>query len=276
MRVCLITDRPDHPVLAAALLLLAEDHAVEVRDPAPRARAEAGVDVGGSAPDVIYLLKAHDTHALGLAAQLEALGARLINPRAATEACCDRRELAGTLSASRLPVPTTRWAPTLTHLLSEGRLDVPFPWIVKSRWSRRDDLLVRIDRRAQLEALVATWGDEPVVVQEFVANDGLDLKLWMVGDEIFAARRRTPLEGAGRETTVPLRPEELDPRWLAMARRVGVAFGLTIYGVDVVATSRGPVIVDVNAFPGCQGMAGAPEAIARLVRAETTTLEASR
>jgi ribosomal protein S6--L-glutamate ligase len=273
----LISDRPDHPVLAAALVLLAQDYTVEVRHPALHRDSDVdGFDVDGSVADAIYLLKAHDAGALNLAAQLEALGARIINPRAATEACCDRLGMAHALSASRLPIPNTHWAPTLTHLLSTENVDVSFPWILKSRWSRRGDLVVRIDNPAQLEALVVAWGHEPVVVQQFVPNDGWDHKLWMVGDAAFVARRRTPLEGAGRETTVPLRAEELDPSWLAIVQRVGAVFGLMVYGVDIIATSTGPVVVDVNAFPGCQGVAGAPGAIARLVRAETKMLEGSR
>lgn len=42
-------------------------------------------------------------------------------------------------------------------------------------------------------------------------------------------------------------------------------FALDVYGVDVIDTGGGtPLIVDINAFPGIRGQAGAPEALAAL------------
>ena len=49
-------------------------------------------------------------------------------------------------------------------------------------------------------------------------------------------------------------------------REIAVAVGRTlqlqIYGVDVVEGLDGPVVVDVNAFPSCNGLPGAATAIA--------------
>ncbi|MGR7001931.1 hypothetical protein ACU686_34410 [Yinghuangia aomiensis] len=39
---------------------------------------------------------------------------------------------------------------------------------------------------------------------------------------------------------------------------------MSVYGVDLLAAPVGPVVVDVNAFPGFQGVTGAPEALAEL------------
>lgn len=42
-------------------------------------------------------------------------------------------------------------------------------------------------------------------------------------------------------------------------------FALDVYGVDIIDTGGGtPLIVDINAFPGVRGQAGAPEALAAL------------
>jgi ribosomal protein S6--L-glutamate ligase len=46
---------------------------------------------------------------------------------------------------------------------------------------------------------------------------------------------------------------------------VGEVFGLDVYGVDLLDAGGGaPLIVDINAFPGIRGQAGAPEALAAL------------
>lgn len=49
-----------------------------------------------------------------------------------------------------------------------------------------------------------------------------------------------------------------------MALRAGEVFGLDVYGVDLLDGPGEPVVVDVNAFPGIRGQAGAPEALAAL------------
>jgi hypothetical protein len=166
-----------------------------------------------------------------------------------------------------LPFPPTHSFGRISGLIAYavGGGTLPFPLIVKSRRSRRGDLVTRVDNLAQLRVLEADWRQEPVVVQEFVANDGWDHKLWVIGSQLFAGLRRTPLDSTPPDAAIALDPAGLAPGWLEMARDAGKAFGLVIYGIDILATTRGPVIVDVNAFPGCRNMPGAPEALAGLV-----------
>jgi ribosomal protein S6--L-glutamate ligase len=54
---------------------------------------------------------------------------------------------------------------------------------------------------------------------------------------------------------------------------VGREFELSLYGVDLLVTARGPVVVDVNAFPGYGGVPGASAALAAF--AEGLSMEAS-
>jgi len=40
---------------------------------------------------------------------------------------------------------------------------------------------------------------------------------------------------------------------------------LRLYGVDLLVTEHGPIIVDVNSFPGFRGVPGADDALVDLV-----------
>ena len=116
-------------------------------------------------------------------------------------------------------------------------------------------------------ALAAAWPDEPVVVQEFTAEQRLGPQT--VGDRRPGLRRPAPLRTGGCRPdpapTLPLALGDLPAGWLDLARRVGEVFALDVYGVDVIDTGDGaPLIVDINAFPGVRGQAGAPEALAAL------------
>lgn len=258
MRVGLITPDPGHPLLAAATALLAPEHTVEVLDPARTAPGRAPAP-----PADVYLLKSRTGRALELARELEARGAAVVNSAAATELCQDRTRMAELALRAGLP-----FAPTRTHgSLSAwaGGAELPAPVVVKSRHSRRGDLVARADDGAGLRELAAAWPDEPVVVQDFAPNSGWDHKLWAIGDRVFAALRRSELAPGGRGATTPLPLEELPAGWADLVREVGAVFALDVYGVDIIDAGGGAaLIVDVNAFPGIRGQAGAPEALAAL------------
>ncbi|WKX69257.1 RimK family alpha-L-glutamate ligase [Streptomyces sp. XD-27] len=256
MRIGLITADPGHPLLAATAALLTPEHRVERLDPA------AVDEVPGPLADV-YLLKSRTPPALALARDLERRGAPVVNSAAATALCQDRTAMAEQAGRAGLPFAATRSATTLAHLASGPPL--PGPVVVKSRHSRRHDLVARLDDDLDLRELAAAWPREPVVVQEFAPNSGWDHKLWAVGERLFAALRRSELSPEGRGPTLPLDPDHLPPGWPALVRRVGEVFELDVYGVDIIDTGGGtPLIVDINAFPGVRGQSGAPEALAAL------------
>ncbi|MFI1535723.1 RimK family alpha-L-glutamate ligase [Streptomyces anandii] len=257
MRVALITSEPGHPLLSRTTALLAPDHPVDVLDPrTPPPVPEPLADV--------YLLKARTPHALALARDLERRGARVINSAAATALCQDRTAMAALALDAGLPFAATGTFTTLAELASGPTLSGPA--VVKSRHSRRHDVVARVDNASHLRDLAAAHPDEPVVVQDFAPNNGWDHKLWAVGDRLFAGLRRSELSPEGRGATRTLPLDDLPSGWPALVRRVGEVFSLDVYGVDVIDLGHGaPLIVDVNAFPGIRDQPGAPEALAALI-----------
>ncbi|MGO4460640.1 RimK family alpha-L-glutamate ligase [Streptomyces sp. M-16] len=256
MRIGLITPDAGHPLLAATVAALAPGgHTVDVLDPAagPAGAAGARADV--------YLLKARTPSALALARELERRGAPVLNSAAATEACQDRTGMAELALRAGLPFAPTRTFAAAARL--ETAAGLPWPMVVKSRRSHKHDLVARLDGPSRLAELVGDWSEEPVVVQAFAPNDGWDHKLWVIGDRVFAGLRRSELAAGGKEPARRL--DRLPDGWAELALRVGEVFSLDVYGVDVIDTAGGaPLIVDVNAFPGIRGQAGAPEALAAL------------
>ena len=106
-----------------------------------------------------------------------------------------------------------------------------------------------------------------VVAQEFVDSGSIDVKLYGIGHELWAVRRPSPLTGSSLE---PPQRLELTPELAQLARACGEAFGLELYGVDVLLSSRGPLVVDVNEFPNYTGVDEAPAAIAEFVCSSST------
>lgn len=270
MNICLIMDNPEtpnHPVIAVALQRLAASHTVRLLDVRTLTSAEAIVQEEKHTQADLYLLKSHAPQALELAHHLEQQGASVVNSWASSVTCQNRVLMAQRMDEAQLPWPYTWNFPTLEGLLTQHELlsTLPFPLIIKSYYSHRGDLVDKVHNIEQLQALAAEWSQEPIVLQEFASGDGWDIKMWIIDQQIFAARRRTPLEPNAPKEDFPIAPAELPHDWAQIALEIGRVFNLRLYGVDLLVTQKGPIIVDVNSFPGFRGVPGADSALVDLV-----------
>src|SRR5260370_35823620 len=167
--------------------------------------------------------------------------------------------MAQRMREATLPAPDAWSLATLGIMLSDRNslTHLPFPLIIKSYYSHRGDLVDKVHSIEQLEALAAEWSKEPVVLQEFATGDGWDIKLWVIDQQIFAARRRTPLEANASKEDFPIDPEQLPAECAHITLEIGRVFNMRLYGVDLLITERGPIIVDVNSFPGFRSVPAA-------------------
>lgn len=93
-----------------------------------------------------------------------------------------------------------------------------------------------------------------ILVQEFVKESaGTDIRAFVVGGRVVASMKRQSLDDdfrsnlhkGGEGTTIKLTEEERK-----MAIKAAKAMGLNVAGVDMMRSSRGPLILEVNASPG--------------------------
>ena len=114
--------------------------------------------------------------------------------------------------------------------------------MVKSRTSRRGDLVRSVATRADLDVLIGEWAREPVIVQELCTSDGWDYKAWVIGDDVHVSRRLSPLQtgAVGEEKRNHPISDPATERALAdLARSVGGAFALELFGIDVLDARLG-------------------------------------
>jgi ribosomal protein S6--L-glutamate ligase len=251
MRIHLLAESSPNPVLAAVMATLADHHEVAVYDATD---LPAGYGIGGGHPEPpdVVLLKSRSPEARRVARTAEEAGSLVVNPPAATGTALDRTATAEAFRRAGVPAPRTWSVPALRELAANGRA-LPWPLVVKSRISSRGDLVRLVTGRTQLLDLLPEWGDEPVAAQEFAANDGFDIKVWVIGADLSAARRRSALESTDKSSDEFLDPAGLPVEWTRTARDAGAALGLQLYGVDLLIAEGRPVVVDLNPFPGFRG-----------------------
>jgi ribosomal protein S6--L-glutamate ligase len=112
--------------------------------------------------------------------------------------------------------------------------------------------------------------DDPLLAQPYLSGDGTDLKLYGVGERIWAVRKPSPLVAGGAAKARPGTSAEAAPVPLTadlrrLARACSELFGLELFGVDCLLTPAGPVVIEVNDYPNYTGVAGADEALANHV-----------
>jgi len=113
--------------------------------------------------------------------------------------------------------------------------------------------------RGVIEALRGLHAD--FLVQEFVAEAaGADLRCFVVGGNVVGAMQRQAPEGDFRSnlhrggTAVPMLPTADEAE---MAVRAANVLGLGVAGVDLIRSRRGPLVLEVNASPGLEGIEAA-------------------
>ena len=99
------------------------------------------------------------------------------------------------------------------------------------------------------------------MVQEFIAEaGGADIRCLVVGDKVVAAMKRQGKEGefrsnlhrGGSAKLIKITPEER-----STAVRSAKVMGLNVAGVDLLRSNHGPVVMEVNASPGLEGIENA-------------------
>ena len=270
MRIHLLAEGSPNPVLTAVMEELGRRHRVAVHD-ARTLPIGYGREPGLQEPPDVVLLKSRSPEARRVALTAERAGSVVVNSPAATTATLDRAAMAEALERAGVPAPRAWSVPTLRHLTAVGAVP-QWPLVVKSRTSSRRDLVRLVTGPTELAELLPEWGDEPVVAQEFAANDGFDIKFWVIGADLSAARRRSALESTDKSSDELLDPAELPAAWIGAARDAGAALGLQLYGVDLLITGGRPVVVDVNPFPGFRGATSPADSLLRFL----STVTASR
>jgi ribosomal protein S6--L-glutamate ligase len=271
VKIHLLAEASPNPVLTAVMAELGHRHDVAIFDAHSLPAAGYGQGPGALEPPDVVLLKSRTPDARRVARSAELAGSRVVNPPGATTTALDRAATADALARAGVPAPRSWSVPALGDLAADGAA-LPWPLVVKSRTSSRRDLVRLVPGRAELDELLPDWGSEPVVVQEFAPNDGFDIKVWVIGDDLSVARRRSALESIDKTADEFLDPADLPTEWIRAARDAGAALGLQLYGADVLITGGRPVVVDVNPFPGFRGARNPADSLLRFL----STLAATR
>jgi ribosomal protein S6--L-glutamate ligase len=203
----------------------------------------------------LYVLRHTSGLSLSLAGALHKLGAAIVNPYPVSAALRDKVIACRILQAASIRAPATYVASHPGQLLP--LLDLG-PLVIKP-YQGAGGHHVRIIR-SPAELAEVNCGREPVFAQRYHANDGRDRKIYAIGGRLFGVKkvfpRRTEEEKQGE-------PFTLTPELCELAVSCGRAFGIDLYGVDIIESEGTPYVVDMCSIPGFKGVPHAPQLLAQ-------------
>jgi ribosomal protein S6--L-glutamate ligase len=265
MRLCFIIEeqyRDEVMPLAVAEQLTARGHDVDVLEPSASVTCLSQLTRYGEGSHAAYVLKTvSDGPGITLLEAAAAVGIATVNNARAIRLVRDKAVAAAFARRHDIAFPVTYFVANPELLRQIDPTDYPLVVKPSNGSSCRD--VFRVDTPAELDTLeLGRQGDRFFLAQPYVPNTGVDIKLYNTGSDVFAVHKRSPLHASVQvtEQLVPLSPELSDLAW-----RVGRAFGLDIYGVDVVETETGLVALDVNDFPSFGGVPDAARLMAETI-----------
>jgi ribosomal protein S6--L-glutamate ligase len=188
-------------------------------------------------------------------------GTRLLNSYRSCMLTQNKIVAARLQHAAGIPTPPC-WVTGDLTLLRD--LAAERPLIIKPYLGHRGAGLRIVRKPADLDGLPVP--DTPVLIQEYMPGRREHLKVYVVGGNVFAVRKRFSADSF----TQPGRPCRVSTEVREIALRCGQAFGLGLYGLDIVESARGLWVVDLNTFPGYKGVPGVAPLIADFIAQAAT------
>jgi len=164
------------------------------------------------------------------------------------------------LARKGLGMPTTGFASSPDDTRDLVKMSGGPPLILKLLAGTQGRGVVLAETGHAAESVVDAFRslDVNILIQEYIREaQGADIRCLVIGSRVAAAMLRRAAEGefrsnlhqGGTAERVKITPEE---RALAVAATR--ALGLGLGGVDILRSARGPLVIEVNASPGLEGI----------------------
>lgn len=191
---------------------------------------------------------------------MEAMGMYALNESIAISRSRDKFRSLQLLARKGIPMPLTSFAQSpddtedLIHMVGGA------PLVIKLLEGTQGKGVFLAESHQSAVSIINAFKEMSVniLVQEFIQESrGTDIRCLVIGDKVVAAIRREAKEGefranvhqGGKAHKVKLTPKE---RLIAIA--AAKTMGLKVAGVDLLRSSHGPLVLEINSSPGLEAV----------------------
>lgn len=195
--------------------------------------------------------------------QFEMMGVFCLTESVALGRSRDKLRALQLLSRKDIGMPVTGFANSLDNTKDLIKLVGGAPLVIKLTEGTQGRGVVLAETAKAAESVIDAFRelDADFLVQEFIKEaGGSDVRCLVIGDKVVAAMERTAKAGefrsnlhrGGSAELTKLTPKERKTALLASK-----TMGLRVSGVDILRSSRGPLVMEVNSSPGLEGIENA-------------------
>ena len=215
------------------------------------------VEVDAVVPRIGYSIT---SHGVTIARQFERMGTYVANSSSGIQNSRDKLHATQVLSANHIPVPTTALVRDWRDVDRAIRQVGGVPCVIKAPEGTQGTgvYLAHTEREASELAWKVLENAERVLVQEYIQEShGRDVRVLVVGGKVVASMRR---RAHGREFRSnfhlggSVEDIDLPDDYARIACKAARLLGLDVAGVDLLESSRGPLLLEVNSSPGLEGI----------------------
>lgn len=192
--------------------------------------------------------------------QFELMGAFTVARTSALLRARDKLRCLQLLAAEGIDVPRTAFIGEEQDIFPVIDRVGGLPVVVKLLESTHGVGVLLTETFHSVEATVRAFQQlgQRVIIQEFIREaGGADVRALVVAGRVVAGMKRQASDGEFRSNLhrgAKATPEQLSPEEETLALRATRAMGLDVAGVDLIRSRRGPLIMEVNASPGLEGI----------------------
>lgn len=231
---------------------------VEIQQDKPSVRYR-GVDLIDFDAIIPRILPGMTSYGAAIVRQFEMMGVYTPAKSIAISRSRDKLRSIQLLSKAGVGIPKTifsRETSDVDDLLNH----VGTPVIIKLASGTQGNGVVLAETRKVARSVIQAFyvNDTAFLIQEFIEESaGTDIRAFVVGNKVVASMKRQSLDDDFRSNIhqggngVAVRLTDDEKRTALRAAR---AMGLAVCGVDLMRSSRGPLVLEVNSAPGLEGI----------------------
>lgn len=192
--------------------------------------------------------------------QFELLGSYPLNESVAITRARDKLRSLQLLSRQGVDLPITGFAhsPDSTDDLIKQVGGAPL--VVKLLEGTQGIGVVLAETRQAAESVIDAFRglNAHILIQEYIEEaQGSDIRCFVVGNRVVASIKRQAKAGEFRSNLHrggTATPVQITAQERAIAIKAVATLGLAVAGVDILRAKRGPLVMEVNASPGLEGI----------------------
>lgn len=202
-------------------------------------------------------------YGLSVLSTFESMGVPVLNDAVSVAMARDKFLALQILSRHKVAVPRTLLARNPRDL--DAKLDLlgEFPIVLKLMEGTHGVGVMLAESRDAVHSIMSSFWElgKNIFLQRFVSESkGKDIRAFVVGGQVVAAMRRTAKVGEFRSNIHRGGQGErvdLPEPYVRAALRAAKLLNLRVAGVDLLESKDGPLVMEVNASPGLQGIEAA-------------------